>query len=444
VVVQLPRRGEPRRGTARQGIARPLRASSACGLKGAPATVRFTDARGARRVRRWPAIAVGKSATPVSDRFVAWLLSRSDGQLCAIVATLFWVYTVANKMLVRGTLLAVKQVPVLATPEAYGLQYLIMAPALVFVHWTAFRIGLPRAHRARALLVHVLLGLALAVFARFALDVADASLYYGGQMSLFEFLQVGIRGVVHAPLVALSTGLDVAFQYSIALGLIGGVLTWKRYQREAAERAALALETERARRMALRRQLDPHSLFNTLNAVAAAIRTAPATAIAMIAALGDLLRESLEEEREISTVEEEFALAGRYLSLYALRFPDRLTVEIDSTKECAGVLVPTLLLQPLVENAALHGVESGAARVDVRLAVERLGEAGVRIAIENTVSPEAQLPAPADSPGIGLRNTWNRLTTHYGQRFDLHWERPSADRVRLVLDHPAAPLAVGV
>jgi len=378
-----------------------------------------------------------------SNPFVAWLMARSDGQLCAIVATLFWLYTVANKMLVRGTLLAVKQVPFLATPAAYALQYLIMVPALIFVHWSAFKIGLPRARLARALVLQLALVLGLAIFARFALDVADTSLYYRGDMNLFEILEVGVRPVVLAPLIALSTGLDIMFQYSIALGLIAGVLAWKRYQTEAAARAAFALEAERARRMALRRQLDPHSLFNTLNAVAAAIRSAPNTAIAMLASLGDLLRETLEEEREISTVEEEFALAGRYLSLYALRFPDRLRVAIDTPQDCAGVLVPSLLLQPLVENAALHGVESGAAQVEVHLAATRAGDDGVRIAIENTVAPEARMPAPAESPGIGLRNTWNRLTTHYGAHFDLHWERPSADRVRLVLDLPAAPLAAG-
>src|SRR5215472_1850590 len=277
MATQLPRRGRLRRGSFR-GPARRLRRACA----GAVSTATVSDSW----LRRLcPGAPTGRndarmSSVPESNPFVAWLMARSDGQLCAIVATLFWLYTVANKMLVRGTLLAVKQVPFLATPEVYALQYLIMVPALIFVHWSAFKVGLPRARLARALVLQLALVLGLAIFARFALDVADTALYYRGDMNLFEILEVGVRPVFHAPLIALSTGLDIIFQYSIALALIAGVLAWKRYQTEAAARAAFALEAERARRMALRRQLDPHSLFNTLNAVAAAIRTAPNTAIA--------------------------------------------------------------------------------------------------------------------------------------------------------------------
>lgn len=390
-----------------------------------------------------------------SSRAVAWLLTLSDGRLCALVATVFWLISALNKMLVRGTLLAVKQAPFLATPEQYGLQYLLMIPALVLVHWAAFRVGLPPGRRIRALAAHAALTLFLAIVARIALDVAFGLLHYGSftfadlkELADAWFTATGHTAGAHddsvygSPLILISTGLDIVFQYAIALSLIAGVLGWKRYHAEAQARAALSLEAERARGMALRRQLDPHALFNTLNAVAAAIRPTPNVAIAMIAALGDVLRETLEQERELSTVDEEFSLAGRYLSLYALRFPDRLHIAIDEPLGCGQCLVPTFLLQPLVENAALHGVESGAAQVDVHLSAS--GDADqMRIAIENTVDSDAVMPAPADSPGIGLRNTWSRLRAHYGAHFDLSWERPAADRVRLVLLLPAAGMPAG-
>ena len=102
------------------------------------------------------------------------------------------------------------------------------------------------------------------------------------------------------------------------------------------------------------------------------------------------------------------------------------------------MLVPSLLLLPLIENAALHGVESGAARVDVTLQARSLGNGGVRIAIGNTVQEDAEMPEPAASPGIGLRNTWNRLVTHYARTFTLRWERPTRAEVRLVLELPGA------
>ena len=389
-----------------------------------------------------------------SDRALGWLLSLSDGQLCALVAATFWIFAATNKMLVRGTLLAVTQAPFLATPEAYGLQYVLMVPALAFVHWAAYRTGLPQGRQLRALGVHVALMLFLAVFARLALDVAHGLLKYGA-FNFADLWQVGAHwlglpdraatassNLAASPLIMISTGLDILFQYLIALALIAGVLGWKRYQAAAAASAALSLEAERARGMALRRQLDPHALFNTLNAVAAAIRPTPNTAIAMIAALGDLLRETLEQDRELSTVDEEFTLAGRYLSLYALRYPDRLRIAIDAPDGCGQWLVPTFLLQPLVENAALHGVESGASQVDVHLCAH-MNAQRMRIAIENTVCDDAELPAPADSPGIGLRNTWNRLRAHYGAHFELKWERPALDRVRLVLELPVDAAVAG-
>lgn len=386
-----------------------------------------------------------------TDRTVGWLLTLSDGQLCALVASVFWLVAALNKMLVRGTLLAVKQAPFLATPQVYGLQYLLMVPALAFVHWAAYRIGLPEGRKLRAFAGHAALMLFLALFARLALDMAHGLLHYGTFAATDLAYVIGLwpghaAPPDHAagdwPFILISTGLDILFQYAIALALIAGVVGWKRYHAEAAASAALTLEAERARGIALRRQLDPHALFNTLNAVAAAIRPSPNTAIAMIAALGDVLRETLEQERELSTVEEEFSLAGRYLSLYALRFPDRLKIAIDAPEGCGQCLVPTFLLQPLVENAALHGVESGAQQVDVRLCA--IGDRDeMRIEIENTVADDAVLPSPATSPGIGLRNTWNRLRTHYGNHFELKWERPASDRVRLVLLLPAAGVPAG-
>lgn len=385
---------------------------------------------------------------------LGWLLGLSDGALCAVVATAFWLFSATNKMLVRGTLLAVQQAPFLATPQQYGLQYLLMIPVLGLVHYAAFRIGLPPRGRIIAMAKHVGLMIVLGVFARLALDVAYVLLSHGDvdmddcRQILGSWLGRPPVGALpagpsdqphgYSPLFLLSTGLDVVFQYLIALALIAGVLGWKRYHAAEQARSRITLEAERARGMALRRQLDPHALFNTLNAVAATIKPAPQTAIAMIAALGDLLRETLEQERELSTIAEEFSIAGRYLQLYALRFPDRLRIAIDEPTDCADVLVPSMLLQPLIENAALHGVESGAARVDVTLQAKSMGAGGVRISIGNTVQGDAEMPEPAASPGIGLRNTWNRLVTHYARTFTLRWERPTRDEVRLVLELPAA------
>lgn len=390
-------------------------------------------------------IAVPHPRSP--QRTLGWLLALSDGKLCAVVATAFWLFAATNKMLVRATLLAVQSAPFLATPQQYGVQFLLLVPVLVLVHTAAFRIGLPARHRLLALAKHAGLMVVLGLAARLALDVAHVRLVRGN-FALHDLGFIldnwvgrstagGDPEAALSPLIVLTTGLDIVFQYLIALALIAGMLGWKRYHETEQARARIALEAERARGMALRRQLDPHALFNTLNAVAATIKPNPQAAIVMIAALGDLLRETLESDRELSTVAEEFVIAGRYLQLYALRYPDRLHITIREPTDCADVLVPSLLLQPLIENAALHGVESGAAEVAVTLEAHARDDGGVTIAIGNTVEEGAELPDPSSSPGIGLKNTWSRLVTHYARTFTLRWERPSRVLVRLVLELPA-------
>lgn len=290
-------------------------------------------------------------------------------------------------------------------------------------------------HFVTALVVAVLAfaGAAVWIEIGFALFQACLSLAYIGQLQ------------VHPSKIPVGTLLYQGFvllTWSLLYFGINAVLELEQEKRRASAAEALA---HQARLEALRSQLEPHFLFNTLNAISTlVVEGENAQAAKMIARLSDFLRLTLETvERPEISVAEELEFVRRYLEIEQVRFGDRLRVTIEAAPEVMSNRVPALLLQPLVENAALHGVESGAAQVEVHLAATRAGDDGVRIAIENTVAPEARMPAPAESPGIGLRNTWNRLTTHYGAHFDLHWERPSADRVRLVLDLPAAPLAAG-
>jgi hypothetical protein len=180
--------------------------------------------------------------------------------------------------------------------------------------------------------------------------------------------------------------------------------------------AGLERSLSAARLHALELQIQPHFLFNTLNAISALVRARKnSEAVEVIAGLSDLLRYTLDHAGEQRVpLEQEAAMLGRYLEIQRVRFPDRLNVKIDVAEDVRRAAVPMLILQPLAENAIRHGVAMSAAagRIEVR-AFRRDG--ALRIEMFNTGTL-------ADAPrGIGLRNTEERLRQLYadGYRFDL-------------------------
>ena len=188
------------------------------------------------------------------------------------------------------------------------------------------------------------------------------------------------------------------------------------------EREAALLQTELARAQvsALRMQLNPHFLFNTLNGISEMIHERPDKAEEAVAELSDLLRGALKTPAEGATLADELAWLRRYLSLQTLRFEDALDVVVDVPNELLGARVPGFLLQPLVENAFEHGV----ARV-TRLGriLVRARQEGGRLVID-VVDNGPGLPsgdgAPTDPDrGIGVSTTRRRLSQTYGERADL-------------------------
>jgi two-component system LytT family sensor kinase len=185
--------------------------------------------------------------------------------------------------------------------------------------------------------------------------------------------------------------------------------------------AQLESSLSEARLHALELQIQPHFLFNTLNAVSALVRTGQAKdAVRMIGGLSDLLRYALDRSGgQRVRVEEEAEMLRQYLEIQRLRFPDRLTYEIDVSPEARRAAVPVLLLQPLAENAIRHGIagSTGAGRVHVK--VFRQGDT-LRVEMHNS-GRLAETP----SRGIGIANTVARLEQLYGehQAFDLRGEK---------------------
>jgi hypothetical protein len=233
-----------------------------------------------------------------------------------------------------------------------------------------------------------------------------------GVHAQFEF---GARALAKAPLI-IDMGGWFVFVFALLTwsSLYFGINSAMDLKLERARVAHAMKLADTARLKVLQSQLNPHFLFNALNGVATLIRENKSWAAAkMVSTLSDFLRATLRTVNlpEI-TVSEELVFIDQYIEIQQLRFADRLRVDIDAEEETYWALVPTLIMQPLVENAVQHGV----------LSQERPGAVSVSIARRDQhlrMSVEDDGPGPAEpgppSFGVGLANTAERLHTLYGE-----------------------------
>jgi two-component system, LytTR family, sensor histidine kinase AlgZ len=204
-------------------------------------------------------------------------------------------------------------------------------------------------------------------------------------------------------------------------------------ERRALELRALAREAEMS---FLRRQLDPHFLFNSLNSVAALIGTNDSAARRMCLLLADFFRKSLKfSAQQTIALRDELTLIETFLAIEAVRFGERLRSSLDISDAALTMSVPALLLQPLVENAVHHGIAHLVAGGEIRVRAKVRG-ALLDIAVENTCDPDR--PASRGT-GLGLNNVRGRVESMYGTRARMATESaPESFRVLLAL--PATPM----
>ena len=226
--------------------------------------------------------------------------------------------------------------------------------------------------------------------------------------------------------------LGVGALFYVLVATFHYMLSELEFRREAIEReGALALNAQRAELQALRAQVHPHFLFNSLNTVSALIGYDTVKAREACVLLADYLRGTLgAQEHALVPLSEEWALCERYLNVEALRLGDRLHVDVELDAGARSCLVPSLLLQPLVENAMTHGI----ARVDepapLCVRAHRHGD-HLLLELENGIDP-----LPRRRPGgVGLANVRARLVAHYGTEAVLRIERDTA-HFRVLIDLP--------
>ena len=296
--------------------------------------------------------------------------------------------------------------PVPAILAGEALRWALWLPVLPLVLAAERRWGFATGSWSRAAALHVFGASAVLLTQSLVMTAAgrSAGWYFALDSARATFL---IQVVHEAAATAIVYGAIVAYaQVRRHLG-----------EREIRRAAHAGLETRLAeeRLRVLQMQLHPHFLFNALHAIGGLVRDGDrATAVETVSDLGELLRRSLRySERPLVTLEEELEFVTAYLKIQRARYGDRLAVSIRATPEARRTLVPTLIVQPLVENAIRHGT----ARAEAGGCVEICARcAGGRLEIE--VRDDGPAPMEeAPEPGIGLGNTRARLRGTYGDDF---------------------------
>jgi two-component system LytT family sensor kinase len=208
---------------------------------------------------------------------------------------------------------------------------------------------------------------------------------------------------------------DVAM-FWLVFALFRGVGYYQRLREREHMASRLEAQLVQARLQALQMQLNPHFLFNTLNSVSSLMRSDPDGADEMLERLSSLLRITLAKgQAQKVPLQEEMEVIQLYVSIQQIRFSDRVRHSIEVAPEAWDALVPTMILQPVVENAYVHGISKslGEGTITIKASIE--GDT-LCISVRNTGCVPGSLADASKRPGVGIANVKTRLQLHYGSR----------------------------
>lgn len=220
--------------------------------------------------------------------------------------------------------------------------------------------------------------------------------------------------------------------YWLMLVVLRGIASWRSLQDERLRSAQLESQLAQSQLQALRMQLQPHFLFNTLNAISALTIADPPQAKLMIARLSDFLRLTLEERHTQQVpLSREMQFLESYLGIQQVRFQDRLVTHVDMG-DAGRALVPSLVLQPLVENALRHGLLAKTDGGELHISARRVdNELHLRVEDDGL-----GLPAAGAVEGVGLSNTRARLKAMFGDKATMDLSRRTDGGTRVELRLP--------
>jgi two-component sensor histidine kinase len=377
------------------------------------------------------------SSCPAYDEYVSDTMDHPGGtqplgraELLGVFA--FWtvlaLLTAANRMADQGdfTLSAVPH----AIPIGLAFQQMFVWALLTpLMFWIAGRFNLEQSNTGVKILILVIIGIVIA----FSVDLLNSTIVrqfattpQGPRMASASHVGGGFgraRGPGVGGTFGVFRGPMILNHFILFWGLLSAgfardyFLRFRARERETsrlqAETAQLQTQLAEARLSALNAQLNPHFLFNTLHAISSLVERDPRGVRRMIARLSELLRYTLEggTEHEVM-LGQEIAFLERYLEIMQIRFQGQLEIDVQIADEARDALVPSLILQPLVENAVKHGVDKVSGTGKIRILARRESDRLVLSVSDN--GPGPQKIARLDEAGVGLANIRQRLEQLYG------------------------------
>jgi len=205
--------------------------------------------------------------------------------------------------------------------------------------------------------------------------------------------------------------------YWVIVGLYQAIHFYQASVEKETKAAQLQAQLVNSELENLKSQLHPHFLFNSLNAIGILMRENVEAASDLLLSLGDLLRMALDRREHEITLEKELEFVQKYLQIEQTRFNDRLRVTIDVAAGLESAFVPSLIVQPLVENSIKHGISARSSAGEIAIQVKRIGSSLQIKVCDDGPGTQAEF-APRD--GIGLHNVVSRLKQLYGNDADFH------------------------
>jgi len=328
--------------------------------------------------------------------------------------------------------------PTLGQMLVWELPYwLLWAGLAPVIFWLAGRYPIDRERWLRNSILHILACAALAIAHR------AIYLIIGWLLNVAAYQNItSIRELYSSDILF---NLPTGFMSYGTIFLVSYVIDYyRRHQEEElkisnlrAELAQAQLHLTEAQLQALKMQLHPHFLFNTLNSISALLYEDVDTADQMLARLGDFLRMTLENSgAQRVTLQEELEFLRCYLEIERVRFHDRLTVNMQIDPDTLDARVPNLILQPIVENAIKHGIVSRIAPGEIEISAKRVGESLALEVKDNGPGLHRAKSSGLVKEGLGLGNTRARLEQLYGASHHFDMTDAPEGGLKVTLDIP--------
>jgi two-component system LytT family sensor kinase len=311
--------------------------------------------------------------------------------------------------------------------EAWGLQFFLWG----VICWLLWRWMGPRIQQANAFyIITRLLPLSIVI------SVAEEMIW------VLCFPRFPLRHTFMSYWQRLRFQLDAELIYNMvifwcAFGLFRGIGYYQKFREKEDAAAQLAVQLAHAQLAALRMQLNPHFLFNTMNSISSLMRTDVAAADTMLEQLGSLLRITLERgEVQFIRLNDEMEFAEMYLAMQERRFTGRVRQQLSVHPELHDALVPAMILQPLIENAYTHGLSKLDSNGLLFIEATRENTRLTLSVLNNGAGLNSNPPKNQDGQGVGLANIRSRLLLHYGDQHTFRIREVARDQVEVTITLP--------